>query len=152
MFNIGASAKCAFGAKDESHTAQDTLRLARFDGAKNTKFNIAAAAAATASEGRADGRTYMDALSAELRGVCAVDDAEAEAAFAVEAFVTAHAFDTESIKLDLRLCDANQNSNLLAAVRGSAAALKDIKGFVRTFDIAANSFSTGIPFLYWDSD
>ena len=35
---------------DSDDTAQDTFSVARFDGTKNTKFNIATAA--TASEGR----------------------------------------------------------------------------------------------------
>ena len=66
------------------------------------------------------GVSYMGALRAELSGVCAVDEAEAEAEFVVEAFVTAQTFDTESLKLDALLCGSSPLRKCLLLETSSA--------------------------------
>ena len=95
----------------------------------------------------------MDALLAELSGVCAVDGAEAEAALAVEAFVTAQAFDTESFKLDVQLCgdDGDGDSNVRRAAEGSqtTSLMGRLLRFVRRQRVTAQCFSTGTLFWYW---
>ena len=147
-------AELGLRANDENNTDtkkstsenEKTFNVARFDGSKNNKFNIAAAA--TASEER-DGRTYLDALGEELRGVCAVDEAEAAFALNVEELIYSHAFDTDSLKIDVELFEDDGDCNLWRAAEGSVSLWARMSRFFRRMRITSQCFSTGFLFWYW---